>query len=110
MNLGYFMYVKNNIEFDSVPPNPEATIESSRSLGYDLNIAIADIIDNSISAEAKNIWIHYEWLNNQTYFSIIDDGNGMLKDEQIEAMRLGTISPKNERDKTSECFFFLLKC
>ena len=99
MNLAYFMNVKNNIEFDSVPPNPEATIESSRSLGYDLNIAIADIIDNSISAEAKNIWIHYEWLNNETYFSIIDDGNGMLKNELIEAMRLGTISPKNKRDK-----------
>ena len=99
MNLAYFMNVKNNIEFDSVPPNPEATIESSRSLGYDLNIAIADIIDNSISAEAKNIWIHYEWLNNQTYFSIIDDGNGMLENQLIEAMRLGTISPKNKRDK-----------
>ena len=38
--------------YDKCPPNAEAMVESIRSLGYDLGIAISDIIDNSMSARA----------------------------------------------------------
>lgn len=37
-------------------PNPNL-LESMRSVGYDLNTAIADIIDNSIAANATKISI-----------------------------------------------------
>ena len=36
-------------------PNPKSTINSYRSFGYNLSTAIADIIDNSISANANEI-------------------------------------------------------
>ncbi len=37
---------------ESIPFAP-ALIESMRSLGYSFEVAIADLIDNSISANAK---------------------------------------------------------
>ena len=83
--------------YDKCPPNAEAMVESIRSLGYDLGIAISDIIDNSISASADKIWIIYEWKDSDTYISITDNGHGMDKDILFEAMRLGSISPTEER-------------
>jgi len=89
----------NNLDYDNCPPNADATIESIRSLGYDLGIAVSDIIDNSISAGADTIWIYYEWKEADSYISIIDNGKGMQETELIEAMRLGTTSPTEERDE-----------
>ena len=39
-------------------PDPNL-LESMRSVGYSLNTAVADIIDNSIAAHAKTISIRY---------------------------------------------------
>ena len=51
-----------------------------RSIGYDFETALADIIDNSITANAKNIDIYYQTNNNENlYLSIIDDGFGMTR-------------------------------
>jgi len=44
-------------DFDLVPPDAGAMIESLRAFGYDLPTALADLIDNSISADARNVWI-----------------------------------------------------
>ena len=55
-------------------------IESMRCLGYDLPSAIADIIDNSITARAKNINIDYAWNNGNPYIMILDDGEGMSEE------------------------------
>ena len=90
---------QNKLDYDNCPPNADATIESIRSLGYDLGIAVSDIIDNSISAGADTIWIYYEWKKADSYISIIDNGKGMQETELIEAMRLGTISPTEKRDE-----------
>ena len=38
-----------------IQPNPGALIESLRAFGYSLRTAIADLIDNSISAGSRNI-------------------------------------------------------
>ena len=46
---------------ESAPPKPKATINSFKSFGYSLNTAIADIIDNSISAGAGKININFNW-------------------------------------------------
>ena len=87
------------IENDNCPPNAEATIESIRSLGYNLGIAVSDIIDNSITAGADTIWIYYSWDKENSYFSITDNGKGMGNEELFEAMRLGTTSPTSKRDE-----------
>ena len=46
---------------EETPPKAGAMINTFRAFGYNLQTAIADIVDNSISAKAKNIWINYEW-------------------------------------------------
>ena len=42
----------------SLPPYAPTLIESTRAIGYSLEAAVADIIDNSIAANAKNVDIY----------------------------------------------------
>ncbi len=82
-------------EKECIPFAP-SLIESMRSLGYSFPVAIADLIDNSISARAKNINIISEPSTNPTLI-ILDDGHGMSRDEIYEAMRYGSQNPKDKR-------------
>ena len=95
-------FMINEIEYSKLKKqeaNPEASsmIETFRAIGYSIEAAIADIVDNSISAYAKNIWIDYDWKGPSTIISIIDDGNGMNNDELINAMRPGSRHPLEVR-------------
>lgn len=85
------------IEKQSLPSAP-ILIESIRSIGYSFQSAIADLIDNSISANAKRIDI-YSIPNDNPYIVIFDNGNGMNENELEEAMRLGSKSPNDIRDE-----------
>ena len=69
-----------------------------RSLGYDLPSALADLIDNSITAKANQIKITYSWMNGDPYILISDNGLGMSYDKLKEAMTPGSSSPLEERD------------
>jgi hypothetical protein len=40
-----------------LPPVASALMQSLRSVGYTAATAVADIIDNSIAARARNVWI-----------------------------------------------------
>ncbi len=83
--------------YEEVPPRADAMIASMRAIGYDLSMAIADLIDNSISADAKNVWVEYHWEGPDSWIRILDDGHGMTEDSLKEAMRLGSQSPDEER-------------
>lgn len=85
-------------EYDIVAPEPGALIESLRSVGYTLPAAVADIVDNSIAAGAKNIWISFHWSGKDSYISILDDGCGMSEEELKNAMRPGSRNPLEERE------------
>ncbi len=87
-------------KFDTTSAIPEASsmIETFRAIGYNLETAVADIIDNSISASAKQIWINFEWKGPDTWISIRDDGHGMDNIELIQAMRPGSKNPLDARD------------
>jgi hypothetical protein len=80
----------------SVPPYAPAFIESMRAVGYSLESAIADLIDNSITAEATSISIQFRPFNNP-YVAIIDNGYGMAANELTEAMRHGGKNPLDVR-------------
>lgn len=80
-------------------PNPKSTINSYRSFGYNLSTAIADIIDNSISAEANEIHIKYKWNGQDSYIMISDNGIGMNKNELVIAMTPGSKDPEAERNE-----------
>jgi len=90
----------NEIEhkkFERCPPKADAMINSLRAFGYDLSMAIADLIDNSIFADARNVWIRYGWNDGNPWISVMDDGNGMTEERLREAMRLGCQNPDEER-------------
>lgn len=84
--------------YDIAEPDPGALIESLRGFGYSPRTAIADLIDNSISARAKNVWLEFQWDGQHSYISIRDDGCGMSETELINAMRPGSRSPLDDRD------------
>jgi len=85
--------------YEDCPPKPEAMINSLRAFGYDLPMAIADLVDNSIFAKAKNIVIDYAWNAAKPWIRIADDGTGMSEVRLREAMRLGSQSPLETRAK-----------
>ena len=80
-------------------PNPKSTINSYRSFGYNLSTAIADIIDNSISANATEIHLEYKWDGQNSFISISDNGLGMNKDELVLAMTPGSKDPEEQRNE-----------
>lgn len=85
---------------ERLEPNPSSFVHSLRSVGYSLETAVADIIDNSISANADRIDIIFEYKADGPIFAIIDNGHGMSSDELKEAMRLGAFSPLFSRKQT----------
>jgi hypothetical protein len=80
-----------------LPPLAPTLIESLRAIGYSFETAIADLIDNSISAGSKRIEIQFRPFNNP-FVAVIDDGCGMTFDELVQAMRHGCQHPRCERD------------
>jgi hypothetical protein len=78
-------------------PSPKSTINSYRSFGYNLSTAIADIVDNSISAKAKEISVDYKWDGQNSFISISDNGDGMNCEELVLAMTPGSKDPEEER-------------
>lgn len=80
-----------------LPPYAPVLMESTRALGYSLEAAVADLLDNSISAGATEIKIEF-WPLDDPYLIIIDNGKGMLPNEITKAMQYGSQSPLDERD------------
>ena len=81
----------------NAPPRAVSMLEALRGLGYSTAAALADIIDNSISAGAKEVRVDFFWDSAKSRISILDDGRGM-SDAQLEsAMRLGDKNPLAKR-------------
>lgn len=60
-------------------------------------MAVADIVDNSISAGARKIDIWFHWHGSDSWLTIADDGSGMNEAELIEALRPGSHNPLDVR-------------
>jgi hypothetical protein len=74
-------------------------LQSLRAVGYDLPTAIADLVDNSISASATSVAIGFHWDGDRSHIAIVDDGLGMAEDDLVTAMRLGSRNPLEERSR-----------
>lgn len=85
-------------EIEIIPPKASALLESLRSFGYSLTDAIADLIDNSITAEATIVNVDFRWSGGNSSIVISDNGNGMSYDELVEAMSLGVNGPLVQRE------------
>lgn len=86
------------MNFELASPPAHAMIESLRGVGYTIQTAIADIVDNSISAKAANIWVEFRFDGPKSWISIRDDGIGMSKDDLRASMTLGARNPLDQRD------------
>jgi hypothetical protein len=78
-------------------PQPKSHIKTLTKIGYDLNSAISDIIDNSITALASEINIKCPPSDNP-YVLISDDGHGMDLQELLENMKIGCKDPDDDRE------------
>jgi hypothetical protein len=89
---------------EEVEPRASSLVESLRAFGYSPEAALADLIDNSITAEASNVWLEFLWNGSESHVVILDDGRGMTEAELREAMRPGTMSPLDlcDSENTSE--------
>lgn len=88
-------------DFIELIPNVSNLIESQRSIGYTFQTAVADIVDNSISAMAKKIRLNFNAgsENNEAYVVINDDGTGMSRKELLDAMKYGSKSSLDVRSR-----------
>ena len=82
-----------------LPPRASTLVESLRDVGYTLRTALADVIDNSITAGARNIHLLAETHEQSPAIGVLDDGMGMTGQELFEAMRPGSRSPLEVRER-----------
>jgi hypothetical protein len=80
-----------------ITPSAAALVESLRGLGYSPETAIADLIDNSIAANARTIEIELDWNGGDPQVALLDDGNGMERAALAEALRFGGTGPTSRR-------------
>lgn len=83
-----------------LPPRASSLVESLRDIGYSLQTAVADVIDNSLAAGARTIELLAETHAEAPAIGILDDGAGMTQAELLEAMRPGSRSPLEKRSET----------
>lgn len=69
-----------------------------RAIGYSFSTAVADIIDNSISAKATSVNLHFDPIASVPYFCILDNGCGMDFNELNNAML-----PGSDRANKQDC-------
>lgn len=78
-------------------PDPAILITGLRDTGYELNTALADIIDNSVDANATIIDVAIRLLaTGEPIVTIADNGCGMTKDELLDGMKYGSSSTRNK--------------
>ena len=80
-------------------PQADLLMGSMRSMGYSFEAAIADVIDNSISAHATTVKLLFP--SDPIAIpsvGILDDGDGMTNEVLFEAMRYGSTASELARE------------
>ena len=86
------------------PVSSEQALESLRHSDFDFYTALFEIIDNSIQAEAQNIWIDFKYQSvsrsrdQLTSVFVLDDGIGMSSSTLYKCMIIGESTRFNDRD------------
>ena len=82
-----------------LPPSAASLTASLRDLGYSLETAVADLIDNSISANATDIQIVCNMSRSTPVFVIADNGRGMAEDELRRALEGQRVGPDGKLER-----------
>lgn len=80
------------------PPIANYLMGSMRYMGYSFEDAVADIIDNSISANGNTIKVIFTKDSSNLYVGILDNGKGMSSEELFRAMCYGSQANEAERE------------
>lgn len=83
-------------QYKSNHPNAAKLISSLRNTGYDSYAAVEDIIDNSIDAQARAIKVVVENEKKDLRITIADNGSGMSDGILDEALKLGSMTDRDE--------------
>lgn len=83
---------------ETVAPNAGALSESLRDFGYTLPQALADLIDNSLTAGATRIVVTVNADGSRSHIAVVDNGRGLQEQDLVEAMRMGTLGPLAVRE------------
>ncbi len=89
------MRIQREIE---LAPHASTLTESLRDMGYSLQTALADIVDNSITAGAQHIELLADTHEDAPAIGVLDNGSGMTREQLEEAMRPGSRNPLDKRD------------
>jgi hypothetical protein len=73
-----------------VIPSAKRLMMSLRDMGYDFAQAVADVVDNSIEAHATHVAIDLQFVGDDSWVRIADNGRGMKPEQLREAMRYGS--------------------
>ncbi len=79
-----------------LPPVAPMLMQSLRAVGYTTAAALADLVDNSIAAEARNVTIRFT-ATPEPVVIVVDDGEGLDEQELVAAMRFGSRDPRKTR-------------
>lgn len=102
------MTAQANIDENNFAPSPSRLVEGLRDTGYSYESAFADIVDNSIAANATLVDIQiYQMVDGELRVVITDNGDGMDLETLLNAMRYG--SPKRHDPKSLGKFGIGLK-
>lgn len=79
-------------------PRPSIFLKNLRHMGYTIESAVADIIDNSISAGATKVSVRHRGTLDSAWLAICDNGVGMSCEELQSAMQFGSRTLDAERN------------
>ncbi len=92
------MIENNNIQSEVAEPNPEYLIKSIAEQGYSLESSLADLMDNSVSANANKIEVLIRMEQEPFTLFIADNGIGMNEEALKASMQFPSNSPEEERN------------
>lgn len=88
------------VTYDIAAPEPAGLVASLSSLGYSLPAAVADLVDNSISAGASTVDVEFTWAGKDSWIAVADDGAGMTAEDLVTAMTVAARGPAATRSAT----------
>ena len=75
-------------------PHPGLARTLASGFNYTFEVAIADLIDNSIANGAENVWVYVDtkdgvYESPRAFVAVVDDGNGLSKEELVKKLEYG---------------------
>jgi hypothetical protein len=90
----------SKIKVEEASPNPDYLIKSIAEQGYSLETSLADLMDNSISAEANKIEVLIDFDSEPFKLFLADNGQGMTEEELSKNMQFPSNSPEDSRSNS----------